>query len=106
MHLCIVCITVSSKLCVFSTTYTWVVFYYDVVAWKILVHNTLVGVLPLFLITFRFIVFLFSQRSKLKHEDLREVQQALKDAHWADDDQVTNCKGCEKTFNLSRRKVC
>jgi len=35
------------------------------------------------------------------------VQQALKDAHWADDDLVTNCKQCDKQFNqLSRRKVC
>ncbi|XP_067935312.1 RUN and FYVE domain-containing protein 2-like [Watersipora subatra] len=42
--------------------------------------------------------------SKLKHADLREVQQALKDAHWADDNEVTNCKGCEKTFGLARRK--
>ncbi|KAF6035125.1 hypothetical protein EB796_006566 [Bugula neritina] len=42
--------------------------------------------------------------SKMKHEDLREVQQALKDAHWADDDLVTECKSCEKSFNLSRRK--
>ena len=51
------------------------------------------------------LILCFFCRSKLRHEDLREVQQALKDAHWADDDLVTNCKQCDKVFNISRRKV-
>ncbi|XP_013394068.1 RUN and FYVE domain-containing protein 2 isoform X1 [Lingula anatina] len=42
--------------------------------------------------------------SKLKMEDLREAQQALKEAQWADDAEATNCKGCTKEFSLSRRK--
>jgi len=45
-------------------------------------------------------------RSKLRVEDMKEVQQALKEAQWADDREVTHCKQCEKAFSVSRRKVC
>ena len=36
---------------------------------------------------------------------MKEVQQALKEAQWADDREVTHCKQCEKAFSVSRRKV-
>ncbi|KAK2160757.1 hypothetical protein LSH36_127g09000 [Paralvinella palmiformis] len=42
--------------------------------------------------------------SKLRVEDMKEVQQALKEAQWADDREVTHCKQCEKAFSVSRRK--
>lgn len=42
--------------------------------------------------------------SKLKVEDLKESQQIMKEAQWADDKDVTNCRQCEKAFSVSRRK--
>ena len=36
---------------------------------------------------------------------MKEVQQALKEAQWADDSAVKNCQQCQKPFSVSRRKV-
>lgn len=36
---------------------------------------------------------------------MREAQQVLKEAQWADDSEATHCKQCEKQFSVSRRKV-
>lgn len=44
------------------------------------------------------------QDSKLKVEDLKEVQQALREAHWADDSDAKTCKQCQKLFSVARRK--
>ena len=46
------------------------------------------------------------RRSKLRMEDMREAQQALKEAQWADDKEVVSCRNCQKPFSVSRRKVC
>ena len=48
----------------------------------------------------------FIFRSKLKMEDLKEAQLVMKEATWADDKEVTNCRQCTKSFSVSRRKVC
>ncbi|ELU06545.1 hypothetical protein CAPTEDRAFT_90657 [Capitella teleta] len=42
--------------------------------------------------------------SKLRMEDLREEQLALKEAQWADDKEVIACRNCTKPFSVSRRK--
>ncbi|CAH1794975.1 unnamed protein product, partial [Owenia fusiformis] len=42
--------------------------------------------------------------SKLKVEDLREAQQAVKEAAWTDDKEVNSCMQCTKQFSVSRRK--
>ncbi|KAL7395579.1 hypothetical protein ABVT39_019633 [Epinephelus coioides] len=44
------------------------------------------------------------QRSKLKMEDFKEVNKALKGHAWLKDDEATNCKQCEKEFSIARRK--
>ena len=44
-------------------------------------------------------------RSKLRVEDMKEVQLANREATWASDKEVTNCKQCEKPFSVARRKV-
>ncbi|XP_070793358.1 RUN and FYVE domain-containing protein 1 isoform X4 [Pituophis catenifer annectens] len=43
-------------------------------------------------------------QSKLKMEDIKEVNKALKGHAWLKDDEATNCKQCEKEFSISRRK--
>jgi ribosomal protein S27E len=43
-------------------------------------------------------------QSKLKVEDLKEAQLLTKDAQWAEDREVTNCKQCNKVFSVSRRR--
>ncbi|XP_010216732.1 PREDICTED: RUN and FYVE domain-containing protein 1 [Tinamus guttatus] len=43
-------------------------------------------------------------QSKLKMEDIKEVNKALKGHTWLKDDEATHCKQCEKEFCLSRRK--
>lgn len=48
--------------------------------------------------------------SKLQVADLQEeVENArragVSDATWMRDKEVTHCKGCEKEFNMTRRKV-
>lgn len=43
-------------------------------------------------------------QSKLKMEDLKEAQQMMKEAQWADDREVNDCKQCNKPFSVSRRK--
>ncbi|XP_049562998.1 RUN and FYVE domain-containing protein 1 isoform X2 [Orcinus orca] len=45
-------------------------------------------------------------QSKLKMEDIKEVNKALKGHTWLKDDEATHCKQCEKEFSISRRKVC
>ncbi|XP_076994345.1 RUN and FYVE domain-containing protein 1 isoform X2 [Tamandua tetradactyla] len=45
-------------------------------------------------------------QSKLKMEDIKEVNKALKGHAWLKDDEATNCKQCEKEFSISRRKEC
>ncbi|XP_062617136.1 RUN and FYVE domain-containing protein 2-like isoform X2 [Saccostrea cucullata] len=42
--------------------------------------------------------------SKLRVEDMREAQQAVKEAQWISDKEATNCKGCSKEFSISRRR--
>ncbi|XP_025779749.1 RUN and FYVE domain-containing protein 1 [Puma concolor] len=42
--------------------------------------------------------------SKLKMEDIKEVNKALKGHTWLKDDEATHCKQCEKEFSISRRK--
>uniref|UniRef100_A0A3B4ACN5 Uncharacterized protein n=1 Tax=Periophthalmus magnuspinnatus TaxID=409849 RepID=A0A3B4ACN5_9GOBI len=42
--------------------------------------------------------------SKLKMEDFREVNKALKGHAWLKDDEATQCKQCLKEFSISRRK--
>uniref|UniRef100_A0A671U7A2 RUN and FYVE domain containing 1 n=1 Tax=Sparus aurata TaxID=8175 RepID=A0A671U7A2_SPAAU len=58
--------------------------------------------------TFHFLkVFVFlnlSQRSKLKMEDFKEVNKALKGHAWLKDDEATSCKQCQKEFSIARRK--
>lgn len=44
-------------------------------------------------------------RSKLRVEDLREMQQVNKEASWASDKDATHCKLCTKPFSVARRKV-
>ncbi|XP_052052565.1 RUN and FYVE domain-containing protein 1 isoform X3 [Apodemus sylvaticus] len=43
-------------------------------------------------------------QSKLKMEDIKEVNKALKGHTWLKDDEATHCKQCEKDFSISRRK--
>ncbi|XP_077464955.1 RUN and FYVE domain-containing protein 1 [Stigmatopora argus] len=43
-------------------------------------------------------------QSKLKMEDFKEVNKALKGHAWLKDDEATQCKRCEKEFSISRRK--
>ncbi|XP_054890723.1 RUN and FYVE domain-containing protein 1 [Poeciliopsis prolifica] len=43
-------------------------------------------------------------QSKLKMEDFREVNKALKGHAWMKDDEATQCKQCQKEFSISRRK--
>ncbi|XP_054343064.1 RUN and FYVE domain-containing protein 1 isoform X2 [Pongo pygmaeus] len=43
-------------------------------------------------------------QSKLKMEDIKEVNQALKGHTWLKDDEATHCRQCEKEFSISRRK--
>ncbi|KAK3768470.1 hypothetical protein RRG08_060832 [Elysia crispata] len=42
--------------------------------------------------------------SKLKVEDMREAAASHREAHWASDETVTNCKMCSTEFSLARRK--
>ncbi|XP_077122111.1 RUN and FYVE domain-containing protein 1-like isoform X4 [Ranitomeya variabilis] len=44
------------------------------------------------------------QLSKLKMEDIKEVNKALKGHTWLKDDEATGCKQCNKEFSISRRK--
>ncbi|KAK2498755.1 hypothetical protein MC885_018798, partial [Smutsia gigantea] len=43
-------------------------------------------------------------QSKLKMEDIKEVNKALKGHTWLKDDEATHCKQCGKEFSISRRK--
>ncbi|XP_068440798.1 RUN and FYVE domain-containing protein 1 isoform X2 [Clinocottus analis] len=43
-------------------------------------------------------------QSKLKMEDFKEVNKALKGHAWLKDDEATQCKHCEKEFSIARRK--
>ncbi|NWX34039.1 RUFY1 protein, partial [Notiomystis cincta] len=43
-------------------------------------------------------------QSKLKMEDIKEVNKALKGHTWLKDDEATHCKQCKKEFSISRRK--
>ncbi|KAK5611818.1 hypothetical protein CRENBAI_009520 [Crenichthys baileyi] len=43
-------------------------------------------------------------QSKLKMEDFREVNKALKGHAWMKDDEATHCKQCQKDFSIARRK--
>ncbi|XP_030069035.1 RUN and FYVE domain-containing protein 1 isoform X3 [Microcaecilia unicolor] len=43
-------------------------------------------------------------QSKLKMEDIKEVNKALKGHSWLKDDEATDCKQCQKEFSISRRK--
>ncbi|CAG5991975.1 unnamed protein product [Menidia menidia] len=43
-------------------------------------------------------------QSKLKMEDFKEVNKALKGHAWLKDDEATHCKQCQKEFSISRRK--
>uniref|UniRef100_A0A8C9YAI5 RUN and FYVE domain containing 1 n=1 Tax=Sander lucioperca TaxID=283035 RepID=A0A8C9YAI5_SANLU len=43
-------------------------------------------------------------QSKLKMEDFKEVNKALKGHAWLKDDEATQCKQCEKEFSIARRK--
>ncbi|XP_043925318.1 RUN and FYVE domain-containing protein 1 [Protopterus annectens] len=43
-------------------------------------------------------------QSKLKMEDIKEVNKVLKGSAWLKDDEAANCKQCEKEFSVSRRK--
>ncbi|XP_043983224.1 RUN and FYVE domain-containing protein 1 [Gambusia affinis] len=43
-------------------------------------------------------------QSKLKMEDFKEVNKALKGHAWMKDDEATQCKQCQKEFSISRRK--
>ncbi|KAK3586576.1 hypothetical protein CHS0354_001166 [Potamilus streckersoni] len=42
--------------------------------------------------------------SKLKMEDLREANMAIREAQWASDRDATNCKQCDRPFSVARRK--
>ncbi|KAG2455374.1 RUFY1 protein, partial [Polypterus senegalus] len=44
-------------------------------------------------------------QSKLKMEDFKEVNKALKGHAWLKDDEATHCKQCEKEFSIARRKL-
>ncbi|KAG8439110.1 hypothetical protein GDO86_005355 [Hymenochirus boettgeri] len=43
-------------------------------------------------------------QSKMKMEDIKEVNKALKGHSWLKDDEATECKQCNKEFSISRRK--
>uniref|UniRef100_A0A1A7WS24 RUN and FYVE domain containing 1 n=1 Tax=Iconisemion striatum TaxID=60296 RepID=A0A1A7WS24_9TELE len=43
-------------------------------------------------------------QSKLKMEDFKEVNKALKGHAWLKDDEATQCKQCQREFSISRRK--
>ncbi|XP_035228278.1 RUN and FYVE domain-containing protein 2-like isoform X1 [Stegodyphus dumicola] len=44
------------------------------------------------------------KESKLKIEDMKENQMALKEAVWTHDKQATICRQCNKAFSVARRK--
>ncbi|XP_042159248.1 RUN and FYVE domain-containing protein 1 isoform X3 [Oncorhynchus tshawytscha] len=44
-------------------------------------------------------------QSKLKMEDFKEVNKALKGQAWLKDDEATQCKHCQKEFSIARRKT-
>lgn len=41
--------------------------------------------------------------SKLRLKDMETKQRLAKDKSWADDRAVTECQGCTKVFNVTRR---
>ncbi|XP_041703605.1 RUN and FYVE domain-containing protein 1 isoform X1 [Coregonus clupeaformis] len=43
-------------------------------------------------------------QSKLKMEDFKEVNKALKGQAWLKDNEATQCKQCQKEFSIARRK--
>ncbi|KAK1159423.1 RUN and FYVE domain-containing protein 1-like isoform X1 [Acipenser oxyrinchus oxyrinchus] len=43
-------------------------------------------------------------QSKLKMEDCKEVNKALKGQAWLKDDEAAQCKQCQKEFSIARRK--
>lgn len=43
-------------------------------------------------------------QSKMKMEDIKEVNKALKGHTWLKDDEVMQCKQCQREFSISRRK--
>ncbi|XP_069508782.1 RUN and FYVE domain-containing protein 1 [Ambystoma mexicanum] len=43
-------------------------------------------------------------QSKMKMEDIKEVNKALKGHTWLKDDEVMQCKQCHREFSISRRK--
>ncbi len=44
-------------------------------------------------------------RSQQKVADMKQVSSLVKDSVWVEDKSITDCKGCCKTFSVSRRKV-
>lgn len=47
----------------------------------------------------------FLQESKLKADGLKESVVSLADAQWENDKEITECRRCQKPFNVGRRKV-
>lgn len=43
--------------------------------------------------------------SKMRVEDMREIRDAIREAHWVDEALVNNCRQCQRPFTISRRKV-
>ena len=41
----------------------------------------------------------------MKVEDMKEMNQATKEAQWKSDKDIPSCTGCSKEFSISRRKV-
>ncbi len=44
-------------------------------------------------------------RSQQKVSDMKEVSSIMKESVWVEDKNITDCKGCNKPFSVSRRKV-
>ena len=44
-------------------------------------------------------------RSQQKVEDMKQVSSLVKESVWVEDKAITDCKGCNKPFSVSRRKV-
>ena len=44
-------------------------------------------------------------RSQQKVVDMKHVSSVMKESVWVEDKSITDCKGCNKPFSVSRRKV-
>ena len=43
--------------------------------------------------------------SQQKVADMKQVSSIMKESVWVEDKSIAECKGCNKAFSVSRRKV-